>query len=42
MNRYVVGEISYRLEKWDDLIFQNFQKYDKFKHYRVKEIRTKH
>ncbi|APE75407.1 UPF0236 family transposase-like protein [Spiroplasma citri] len=41
LNRYVVGEIAYRLEKWDDLIFQNYQKYDKFKHYRVKEIRTK-
>ncbi|AXF95510.1 hypothetical protein [Spiroplasma phoeniceum] len=41
LSRYVVGEIAYRLEKLDDLIFQNYQKYDKFKHYRVKEIRTK-
>ncbi|WFG98018.1 UPF0236 family protein [Spiroplasma citri] len=41
LNRYIVGEIAYRLEKWDDLIFQNYQKYDKFKHYRLKEIRTK-
>ncbi|WP_281042133.1 hypothetical protein [Spiroplasma citri] len=25
LNRYAVGEIAYRLEKWDDLIFQNYQ-----------------
>nr|CAL00055.1 conserved hypothetical upf0236 protein [Spiroplasma citri] len=41
LSRYVVGEIASRLENLDDLIFQNYQKYDKFKHYRVKEIRTK-
>ncbi|WFG97682.1 hypothetical protein M1770_06380 [Spiroplasma citri] len=37
LNRYAVGEIAYRLEKYDDLIFQNYKNDDKFKHYRVKD-----
>ncbi|WFH00515.1 UPF0236 family protein [Spiroplasma citri] len=41
LNRYAVGEIAYRLENIDDFIFQNYKNDDKFKHYRVKEIRTK-
>ncbi|PQP78538.1 hypothetical protein C6B38_05310, partial [Spiroplasma sp. ChiS] len=37
LNRYAVGEIAYRLENIDDLIFQNYKNDDKFKHYRVKD-----
>ncbi|WFH00047.1 UPF0236 family protein [Spiroplasma citri] len=41
LEKYAIREIAYRLEKWDDFIFQNYQEDDNFKDFRVKEIRTK-